>query len=114
MSGRRSLKYALPACAYSPEIETAQMRDLVLKRRFGRGTTTATFVLHRIRPPVWPGPERQAQFCPPLCERPDPCRFALKQGLDRDSFGRHREERPGPNGAALPLRGRQMRALRPL
>src|ERR1700682_5696685 len=31
------------------------MRDLVLKGRFGRGTTTATLLLHRIRPPVWPG-----------------------------------------------------------
>jgi len=33
----------LPARAQSPEIETAQMRDLVLKRRFGRGTTIARF-----------------------------------------------------------------------
>src|SRR5258708_3050127 len=38
----------------SPEsaIETAQMRDLVLNGRFGRSTTIATFLLHRIRPPV--------------------------------------------------------------
>jgi len=36
-----------------------------LPYRFGRGTTTATFLLHRIRPPVWPGPERQAKFCHP-------------------------------------------------
>src|SRR5260370_41361261 len=103
MSGRRSLKYALPACAYSPEIETAQMRDLVLKRRFGRGTTTATFVLHRIRPPVWPDPERQAKFCHPLCGRHDLCRFALKQGLARGSFGRHPPENPRPETASISL-----------
>src|SRR5712672_4517630 len=47
----RPLKYASPACAQSPEIETAQMRDLVLNRRFGRGTTIAMFFLHRIRLP---------------------------------------------------------------
>jgi hypothetical protein len=50
------------------------MRDLVLNRRLGRGTTTATFLLHRIRPPVWPGPERQAKFCHPRCDRHDLCR----------------------------------------
>ena len=65
MSRGWSPEDTLPARTQSPEIETAQMRDLVLKRRFGRGTTTATFVLHRIRPPVWPGPERQAKFCHP-------------------------------------------------
>jgi hypothetical protein len=52
MSRGRPLKYASPACAQSPEIETAQMRDLVLNRRFGRGTTIAMFFLHRIRLPV--------------------------------------------------------------
>src|SRR5712672_2434348 len=50
MSRGRSLKHALPARTKSPRIETAQMRDLVLNRRFGRGTTIATFLLHRIRP----------------------------------------------------------------
>jgi hypothetical protein len=29
-----------------------QMRDLVLNGRFGRGTTIAMFLLHRIRLPV--------------------------------------------------------------
>src|SRR5260370_9836031 len=101
MSGRRSLKYALPACAYSPEIETAQMRDLVLKRRFGRGTTTATFVLHRIRPPVWPGPERQGKFCHPLCGRYDLCRFFLKKDLPPVACVWHRQESTRPNYAAL-------------
>jgi hypothetical protein len=38
----RSPEDTLPARAQSPEIETAQMRDLVLNRRFGRGTTIAT------------------------------------------------------------------------
>jgi hypothetical protein len=52
MSRGRSPEYALPARAQSREIETAQMRDLVLNRRFGRGTTIAMFLLHRIRPPV--------------------------------------------------------------
>src|SRR5258706_5190372 len=43
MSGRRPLEYALPACVQSFEIETAQMRDLVLNRRLGRGTTIVAF-----------------------------------------------------------------------
>src|SRR5258705_9395959 len=103
MSGRRPLKYAPPACTKSFEIETAQMRDLVLKRRFGRGTTTATFLLHRIRPPVWPGPERQANFCHPLCDKHDLFPFALKQSGARVFFGRHRQERPRPKAAAIPL-----------
>src|SRR5260370_16440753 len=96
MSGRRSLKYALPACAYSPEIETAQMRDLVLKRRFGRGTTTATFLLHRIRPPVWPGPERQAKFLHPCSDKHALCRFALIQSSTRISSARHPPQTPAP------------------
>src|SRR5258706_11710472 len=103
MSGRRPLKYAPPACTKSFEIETAQMRDLVLKRRFGRGTTTATFVLHRIRPPVWPGPERQAKVCHPLCDKQDLFRVSLKQDLARVSCGPHRQENPRPNAASLPL-----------
>src|SRR4029077_10561926 len=44
------------------EVETAQMRDLVLDRCFGRGATSATFLLHRVRPPVWPGPQLQAKL----------------------------------------------------
>jgi hypothetical protein len=46
-------------------VETAQMRDLVLNGRFGRGTTIATFLLHRIRPPVQPGPRLQVKLCHP-------------------------------------------------
>src|ERR1700738_4161613 len=49
MSRGRSLKHALPARTKSPRIETTQMHDLVLNRLFGRGTTIATFLLHRIR-----------------------------------------------------------------
>jgi len=40
----------------------AQMRDLVLYGHFGRSATIATFLLHRIRPPVWPGPQLQAKL----------------------------------------------------
>jgi hypothetical protein len=54
MSRGRSLEDTLPACVSSLEIETAQMRDLVLKSSFDRATI-ATFFLHRIRPPVWLG-----------------------------------------------------------
>ena len=44
------------------EVTIAQMRDLVLDRCFGRGATSATFLLHRVRPPVWPGPQLQAKL----------------------------------------------------
>jgi hypothetical protein len=40
---------ALPACAKSPKIETAQMRDLVLDGPFG-GAAVTMFLLHRLRP----------------------------------------------------------------
>ena len=59
------LKHAQPACTKPTEIETAQMRDLVLNGGFGRGTTIATFFLHRIRPPAWLGLQRQPTFCRP-------------------------------------------------
>ncbi len=62
MVGRRSLKDTPPACTQSFEIEIAQVRDLVLCRS-GRGTTIATFLLHRIRPPVWRGPLLQEKLC---------------------------------------------------
>ena len=52
MSGSGPLKHTLPACPQSPEIETAQMRDLVLNGRFGRGATLAMILPHRIMPPV--------------------------------------------------------------
>src|SRR5258708_30273108 len=52
MTWRWSLQHALPPRAQAFEIETAQMRDLVLNRCFGRDTTIATLLLHRIRPPA--------------------------------------------------------------
>src|SRR6266403_962026 len=58
MIGRWSLQHALPPCAQTFEIETAQMGDLVLNRCLGRDTTIATLLPHRIRPPAsldrWP------------------------------------------------------------
>jgi hypothetical protein len=63
MRRRRPLKYALPARAQSSEVEAAQMRNLALNRRFGRDTTIAMLLLHRIRLPVWSGPQRQAELC---------------------------------------------------
>jgi len=59
------LKHAHPTCTKSSEIETAQMRDLVLNGRLGRSTTIAAFLLHRIKPPVWLGPQRQVTPCLP-------------------------------------------------
>jgi hypothetical protein len=50
--GRRFLKHTLPSCTKAFEIETAQMRDLVSNGSFGRGTTTATLLRHRITPPA--------------------------------------------------------------
>src|SRR6266478_1430931 len=52
MTGCWSLQHALPPRAQTFEIETAQMRDLVLNRCFGRDTTIATLLSHRIRPPA--------------------------------------------------------------
>src|SRR5258706_15052816 len=52
MTGRRSLQHALPPRAQTFEIETAQMRDLVLNGSFGRCTTVAMYLRHRIRPPA--------------------------------------------------------------
>jgi hypothetical protein len=49
MSGRWSLKHAMPSRAKSLEVETAQMRDLFLNGSFGRDTTIASFLSHRIR-----------------------------------------------------------------
>src|SRR6476659_801100 len=42
--GRLSLQHALPPCAQTFEIETAQLHDLVLNRCLGRDTTIATFL----------------------------------------------------------------------
>src|SRR6202048_3443167 len=47
MIGRRSLQHALPSCAQTFEIETAQMHDLILNGRFGRDTAIATLLPHR-------------------------------------------------------------------
>jgi hypothetical protein len=47
---RRSLEYALPSGAQSFEVETAQMRDLVLNRGFSPDASGATFLSHRIKP----------------------------------------------------------------
>jgi hypothetical protein len=44
MIGRWSLQHALPPCAQTFEIETAQMGDLVLYRCLGRDTTIATLL----------------------------------------------------------------------
>ena len=44
MSGRWSLKHAMPSRAKSLEVETAQMRDLFLNGSFGRDTTDASFL----------------------------------------------------------------------
>src|SRR5258708_1765026 len=52
MIGRWSLQHALPPRAQTFEIETAQMRDLILNRYLGRETTLATLLPHRIRPPA--------------------------------------------------------------
>src|SRR5258706_1569737 len=52
MIGRWSLQDALPPRAQTFEIETAQMRDLILNRYLGRDTTLATLIPHRIRPPA--------------------------------------------------------------
>ena len=52
MSRGLSPEDAPPARAQPPEIETAQMRDLVFNGRSSRGTTIATFFLHRVRLPV--------------------------------------------------------------
>src|SRR5258708_3498174 len=38
------------------------MRDLVLNGHFGRGTTIAPFLLHRIRPPASRDPQRSDQL----------------------------------------------------
>src|SRR5258705_8321740 len=90
----RSLEDTLPARAQSPEIETAQMRDLVLKRRFGRGTTIATFLLHRIRPPVWPGPERQRRFCLPCSVKNALVRFLCDKGVPQRLSGETSKKNP--------------------
>jgi hypothetical protein len=50
MSRRRSLKHAVPSGAQSFEVETAQMRDLVLNRGFSPDASGATFLSHRIKP----------------------------------------------------------------
>ena len=47
MSGRWSLKHAMPSRAKSLEVETAQMRDLFLNGSFGRGTIASGCLLHR-------------------------------------------------------------------
>src|SRR5712672_650977 len=47
MIRRCSLQHALPPCAQTFEIETAQMHDLVLNRCLGRATTIATLLPHR-------------------------------------------------------------------
>src|SRR5260370_11317894 len=47
MIGRWSLQHAVPPCAQTFEIETAQMRDLVLNRCLGRATTIARLLPHR-------------------------------------------------------------------
>jgi hypothetical protein len=52
MSGRGLLEYALPSRPKSVEVETAQVCDLILNGSFGRGTTIATFLQHRIMPPA--------------------------------------------------------------
>jgi hypothetical protein len=65
MGGGGPLKHAQPACTKPTDIETAQMRDLVINGRFGRGTTFAAFLLHCIRPLVWLGPQRRMVLCRP-------------------------------------------------
>ena len=65
MRRRRPSKCALPPSPQSPEIETAQMRDLVFDEGLGRDTIIATVPQHRISPPAWPGPEQQAKLCRP-------------------------------------------------
>jgi hypothetical protein len=63
MSGRWSLKHAMPSRAKSLEVETAQMRDLFLNGSFGRDTTLASFLSHRIRPPA--SPQLRTNLCHP-------------------------------------------------
>src|SRR5258708_5133325 len=63
MSRSKSLKHALPTCTEPFEIETAQMRDLVLSRGFGRDTTATTTPLHRINSPSWPDKRQQVKLC---------------------------------------------------
>src|SRR6266403_68740 len=65
MIGRWSLQHALPSCAQTFEIETAQMRDLVLNRCFGRDTTIATLLSHRIRPPASHDRQPRTKSCYP-------------------------------------------------
>jgi hypothetical protein len=63
MAGGLSPENALPACAQSTQIETAQMRDLVLNGPFGDAAVTM-FLLHRLRSPGH-GPRMRAKLCRP-------------------------------------------------
>jgi hypothetical protein len=50
MRGRRSLKRAQPPRAKPLQVETAQMRDLVLNGLYGFGANVASFLPHQITP----------------------------------------------------------------
>ena len=63
MVGGLSPENALPARTQSTQIETAQMRDLVINGPFG-GAAVTMFLLHRLRPPG-PGPRLLVKLCPP-------------------------------------------------
>ena len=65
MIRRWSLQHALPPCAQTFEIETAQMGDLVLNRRFVRGMTIAALLLHRLKPPASRDPQPRMKPCCP-------------------------------------------------
>src|SRR5712664_153653 len=102
-SGRWSLKHAMPSRAMSLEVETAQMRDLILNGSFGRGTTVATLLSHRVTPPASLARQRRTKPFHPGCGRPGLFRLVRKQDLDRASFEQHRQEIRAPSAVAIPL-----------
>jgi hypothetical protein len=65
MSRGWSTKDTLPSGSKPFEIETAQMRDLDFQRRFGRGATIATALLHRFRPSALLGLQPLTKRYPP-------------------------------------------------
>src|SRR5258706_4747351 len=102
MIGRWSLQHAPPPRVQTFEIETTQMHDLVLNRCFGRDTTIATLLSHRIRPPASRDPQPRTKPCYPGFGRPGLCRFVRKQDSSQASCEQRRPESRAPNAAAIP------------